>query len=42
MSVILTLILVTLMPNVLTPLKAISASAGVVTMVMEGYAMVIY
>ena len=40
MSVIFALIFVTSMLSVLTPLEAINASARVVTMAMEGYAMV--
>jgi hypothetical protein len=35
------LILVTSMPTVRTPMEATNASAGVVTVVMDGYAMVI-
>ena len=41
MSAIFTLILVTSMPSVKTPLEATNASVGVVTVAMEGYAMVI-
>ena len=41
MSAIFTLILVTSMPSVRTPLEAMNVIAGVVTVAMEGYAMVI-
>ena len=40
MSVIFALILVTLMPTVRTPLEAMNASAEVVTVAMESFAMV--
>ena len=40
MSVIFTLILVTSMPTVRIPLEAMNASATVVTVAMDGYAMV--
>jgi hypothetical protein len=41
MSVIFTLILVTSMPIVRIPMEAMNASAGVVTVAMESYAMVL-
>ena len=41
MSVNLAYILVTLMPTARTPLEAINASAGMVTVAMAAYAMVL-